>query len=252
MRTILSLVLSASLAWPAISYDTSNSAFSGNGATGLTFSHTAGSLSSGILIVGVEYYETARSVSTITYAGTSSGCGSPPCSFSKIRRDNNGAQNAASELWYILAPAAGANNIVITMDAAMSVSRIAAASVSLACVSQGAPEAQNGSVVTGTHTSHSISVTTAASNAWLVDTMSVIEANTTGFTASGSQVARQTLSDGGLNIIGVSTLGPIATPASTAVDWSFPSVGTATAHSAASFAPSASCGVAVRHKVVNQ
>lgn len=218
----------------AIAYDNSASGQVASGASVLTYSHTVGAaLSNGILIISVVYYSLARSVSTITYNGVS-------CT--KILRVNNGAQNAAAELWYLLNPSSGANSVVITLDAAATVT-IFGASVSLSGVSQVAPEANTGTVALGAHTTHSDNITTIANNAWVVDVISY-GSGAPAFVAGGSQNSRQTQGDGTQDL-GMSTLGPITPAASTAVSWSFNSTGLATAHAVASFAPAAAGGLAI-------
>lgn len=197
---------------------------------------TAG-LTNSILIIGFGYFGSSITVnaSSVTYNG--SAC-------TKIRRDNDGVGLASSELWYILNPTSGAHAIVITLavGATNSGSDIPAGAICLSGVDQANPiDAQNGSVVSGTHTTHADSVTTVAANAWIVD---VMQAAGTSFTANGSQNARYSNPSATFNGAAGSTL-PVVTPAATSVGWSFSSTGSRTAHSAASFTPAASAAAPV-------
>lgn len=227
MRTLLLILALSCHASGAVAYDNASSGQSAAAATSLTFSHTTGSLTNGMIIVGASYFDATRSVSTITYNGVA---------LTKIRRDNNGVQNAATELWYLLAPASGANNVVITMDAAISGgSQLVGGAITLQGVIQNAPEANTGSIALSTHTTHSDNITTVAANAWTVDAIG-FTGGIPSFVAGGSQTARVNEQGASFNSIGMSTL-PVVSPGSTAVSYSFASTTLATAHSVASVAP---------------
>ena len=73
-----------------------------------TFSHTVANQANRILIVGVclEYYNI--SVTSITYAGVS---------LTKIdRRASASSSGNSAELWYLINPTTGANNVVVNLD----------------------------------------------------------------------------------------------------------------------------------------
>lgn len=213
----------------AIAFDNSNSAQSATNASTLSYSLTVGAaLANSKLVVGVIYYLLSVSVQSITYNGVN---------LKPIRRDNNGAQNSASELWYLDGPASGANTVLVTLTGVVGGSSIiASGAYSFSGVKAGSPEAQNGSIVTGTHTAHSDSVTTLANNAWIVDCLAE-NSGAVAPTANGSQAHVQTQTTTGNGCLGMSTLGPVTPAGSTSVGWTFASSGNATSHSAASFAP---------------
>lgn len=92
----------------AAAHDATSSA-EGVGVSSLTWSHTCTGADR-CLVVGVSLYDSAVVVSSVTYAGvamTSVG------SASRL--------NAKMHLWRLIAPATGANNIIVTLDAANDV-----------------------------------------------------------------------------------------------------------------------------------
>ncbi|MEC5387334.1 DUF4347 domain-containing protein, partial [Uliginosibacterium sp. H3] len=89
----------------AISLDAvSSSATSGN-ATSLTWSHTVGSGSNGILIVEIALRYNAGA-SSVTYGGTA---------LTKLSSVTDGGGIVTAELWYLKAPASGTKSIVVTL-----------------------------------------------------------------------------------------------------------------------------------------
>lgn len=133
----------------AIAFDSSSFGNS-NSATSITFSHTCSGLNR-ILFVGVSTVS-ARTISSVTYNGIA---------MTNINR-SGGSQVVA--LYYLIGPATGTNNIVVTID---STSFIYADSVSYTGVAQsGQPDAQNTSA--STNTTRTTSVTTVADNCWAV------------------------------------------------------------------------------------
>lgn len=242
IRLTTSVLLALLLLVPlraAISFDNATGATSSAGASSLTFAHTTGaSLTDSVIVTGFTYYEpvvNGVSASTVTYAGNG---------LTKIRRDNNGTAQATSECWVGLAPTSGSNNVVITLNKALtSPAVISAGAITLQGVNQSVTiDANTGGTVTGTHTAHSNNITTVADNAWVVDVLGYAGV-TPGFSADGSQVSRWTqTSGGGAGTAAASTLGPITPAGSTAVGWHFNSTGSATVHSLCSLAPSGGAG----------
>ena len=89
----------------AIAFDAASSA-SGNSVSSLTWSHTCTGADL-ILIVGVSWFGSARTVSGVTYAGTA---------LTSVGSANSGGQKM--EIFRLVAPATGANNVVVTMSSA--------------------------------------------------------------------------------------------------------------------------------------
>jgi hypothetical protein len=219
----------------AIAFDATFSS-SGTGVT-LTYTHTVGAgLSNSILVVGVEgFFGPGNTVSGITYNSVA---------LTKIRSDNNGVNAAASDLWFLLSPAAGANSVVVTMSASVT---IVAGSVSFSGVAQtGTIDAQTGSTVTGTHSSHSDTITTIADNAWIMDGVATSSAGGAPV-AGGSQTQRWNVNI--TNFGAGSTLGPVTPAGATAISWSFTSYTGASCHSVVSLTPAVAAIItAIEHQ----
>ena len=144
----------------AITYDTTSTAINATDPTSLTWSHTTTTASNRILIVGTSTESdtgghTAQTVSGITYNGVA---------LTKVRSDyitDNG-----TELWYLVAPATGANNIVVTMTAV--VDGLFGAGFTFSGVDQANPiDANAGTTTTGTSISQAL--TTVATDAMIVN-----------------------------------------------------------------------------------
>lgn len=129
--------------------------------TSLTWSHTCTGTNL-VLIVGTSAESdtgghTAQTVSGITYNGVA---------LTKVRSDyitDNG-----TELWYLIAPATGANNIIVTMTAV--VDGLFGAGLSFTGVDQSNP-IDNNAGTTKTGTSISQSITTNVADAMIVNIM---------------------------------------------------------------------------------
>lgn len=145
----------------AIAFDAVSTGMNATNPTSLTWSHTC-SGSDRVLIVGTSTESdssghTAQTVSGITYAGVA---------LNHIRSDyitDNG-----TELWYLIAPATGANNIVVTMTAV--VDGLFGAGLSFTGVDQTNPIDNNAGTTT-TGTSISQALTTNVANAMIVNIM---------------------------------------------------------------------------------
>lgn len=137
-----------------ISFDASSSCTPTSAST-FTWSHTT-SGQDRILIVGVAIRNSgSNTVSSVTYAGTA---------LTLIAARNNGT-SVRVELWRLVAPATGANNVVVTLDGQ---AKTACGAMSFGGVDQTSPiEASNSA--TGTSATPSVSVSTATNNAWVVD-----------------------------------------------------------------------------------
>ena len=142
----------------AVAFDARTQQQEAQDQTSITFSHTC--TGSGlILFVSVSSLDGTladRIVSGITYNAVA---------MTLIDIADN--PNHRSELWFLLAPATGANNVIVTMGGTCL--RIWPGAVSYTGVSQTTPEADN--VATGTSTTASVAVTTLTNNAWVIDSM---------------------------------------------------------------------------------
>ena len=195
--------------------------------TSKTWSHTCTG-SDLVLIVGIAHEDTTdadRGCSGITYNGVA---------LTKIRTDDNLGDNITSELWYLLGPATGANNIVATFNGGVDDGDCMA--ISLTGVAQsGQPDAQNGATASNV-TSISVDVTTVADNCWVVDAF-IRGDGTTGNTVGAGQTARvnETFSLAGA---GMSHEGPKTPAGVVTMSWTRNTSGSPDwAISAASFKP---------------
>lgn len=136
----------------AISYDTGVNATIANPGSSLTWSHTCTG-SERILFVSATINRS--SITGITYGGVSmTAIGSPTL----------GGDGFYNYLYYLVAPATGANNVVITPGSSVL---ILGSSVSYTGAAQtGQPDGSNSQ--TGTNSSMTTSITTTADNCWAV------------------------------------------------------------------------------------
>ncbi|MBN1421611.1 MAG: DUF2341 domain-containing protein [Planctomycetes bacterium] len=128
-------------------YDAASNVGTASDSTGLTWSHTT-SGSERLLIVGVSIQNaSSQTVSSVTYAGTN---------LTQAGAATNGTA-VRSEIWYLVAPATGANDIVVTLSAA---AQFAAGAASFTGVHQTSPLGTFASA-TGTGTAPSANVSSA-------------------------------------------------------------------------------------------
>lgn len=148
----------------AIAFDASSSGFTNSG-TSVTFAHTCTG-SDRILFVGV-MASSARTISSVTYNGVA---------MTNINRSAGGQPCA---LYYLIAPATGSNNVVVTID---STSFCYCAALSYTGAKQsGQPDANNTNQATTS--SLATSVTSVADNCWAV---LVARNDTDGNTSAGT------------------------------------------------------------------
>lgn len=135
----------------AIAYDTASTDASG----ALSWSHTCTGTDL-VLLVGVQTRSTTiYAVTGITYNGVA---------LTKIDHQD-GANNVRSELWYLIAPATGANTVEVTFE--NTPTRASAGAISLTGADQTAPiEASN--KATGDTSNPTAAVVTVTDNAWAV------------------------------------------------------------------------------------
>lgn len=199
----------------AIAFDAASEAISATAASSHTFAHTTGTLTNGVLVVGFSHYDLNRSATGVTYNGVA---------LTKYIRYNNAVNGVLLEIWYLAAPASGANNVIITMDAALGVGQsIISSALTFSGMDQTtvihATHAK--SIVTGTHAAHSDSLTAATADSLFLDmiacpTIPTVDAGQTERTAQEGSSAH-----------GLSTEAPSG---STTMGWTYTSSGSATAH----------------------
>jgi hypothetical protein len=136
----------------------------GDATSTLTWSHTVGSGSNKILVVGVGARDptAGNTVVNSVVFNTSE-------SFTKVRDDSvGGVQTLRSGLWYLLNPSTTTANIVVTFAGAADDS--GAGAISLFNVSQSSPiDAQNGSNAATQASPLSTSITVVGTNCWIID-----------------------------------------------------------------------------------
>jgi hypothetical protein len=171
----------------AIAVDMQSSAATSSSAT-LSWSHAVGAgLDRSVLVVGVSVEKSSgASVQSITFAGSA---------LTKAVAASGGG-GVKAELWYVTAPAAGANEVVVTFTTTLGSDGAIGGAVSLSGVDQATPVATtqtNGGVGMPSTT-----ITTVNDHAWLIDTIMIdnpdpVTAKTTGeqgqwTTAQGSKI----------------------------------------------------------------
>lgn len=209
----------------AIAYDTVATGQNDN-TLSLTINFTIANNSNRLLVVAVgseDLTGTVDTVSSITWNGTG---------LTKIDSINiNSGEN--HELWYLLNPAAGTYNLVVTLTATPTNGGIGAAAISLYNVAQQAPEATNKG--SGTNSPRTVSVTTLTNGAWIVDTMFDVGSTVT-LAVNNGQTERYNFNNPGVLKLGGSTLA-VASAGATTVGWTTTGSG-GSSIIAAAFAPS--------------
>jgi prepilin-type N-terminal cleavage/methylation domain-containing protein len=217
----------------AITYDSVSSG-TASYTTTETFSHTIGSGTNRVLVVGVTFEDCDDypSVTGITYNGQPL----TPIDSGQVISGNGCGGRA--ELRYLLEadlPSAGAYNVVVSTSGTFD--ELVAGAISLENVAQQAPEASN-SNSNDAQTTISTNITTITDGAWLVDV--VHSGNETGdFVPNSGQTQRyQQVSGSGT---GAGSTKPIATAGVTSAGWTSAGANRL-AHVVAAFAPATGCG----------
>ncbi len=141
----------------AIAIDTQSTGGQTTSANNLTWSHTVTGTNP-MLWVGVGE-ENANDITGVTYNGVA---------LTGLTQSNTPTGAGFSQLWYLVGPATGAHNIVVSRTG--TTGRLVADAASYTGAAQsGQPDAQNNSTATAA-TSYNVgnSATVVASNAWLV------------------------------------------------------------------------------------
>lgn len=201
----------------------------------MTWSHTC-SGSDRLLHVSVGARHsggTNNVVSGVTYNGVA---------LTLVRGDEANFGTFATSVWRLVAPATGANDIVVTFTGSIDTSG-QAVGVSLTGVHQTTPDAgNNGFGDNTTATSVSVSVTTTADNAWIIDSSKIDHPDAP--TPNGSQVSISSANHASSGYFSVSRLGPISPAGATSVGWTW-TTSVSDAYSAAAYAPAPSTSGAV-------
>jgi prepilin-type N-terminal cleavage/methylation domain-containing protein len=194
-----------------------------------TFSHSIGSGSNRILVVGVSFEDCDDypSVTWITYNGQ------PLTLIDSGQVISGNGCGGRAELWYLLEadlPSTGAYNVVIGTSGTFD--ELVAGAISLENVAQQAPEASN-SNSNDAQTTISTNITTLTDGAWLVDV--VHSGNETGdFVPSGGQTQRYQQVSG--SSTGAASSKEVSTAGSTSAGWTSAGANRL-AHVVAAFAP---------------
>jgi hypothetical protein len=238
MPWLLSLVFALVLTSPCfgqIAHDADS--YSGVQTTDLSFSHTCTGANL-LLKVDVHWLGSGadRTITAITYNGVA---------MTPVGAKLQWMTWENLQMFYLAGPATGANLVAVTFSGAVTYS--SAGGTSLTGVDQGSPlDASNSA--TGTGTAPSVSVTTIADNAWIVDSMEAA-----GGWYAYSPDSPQVLSwDSSAEhyTFGGSYKGPISPGGATTMSWTL-----AQSHEwgiyAASFKPAAGGGAAKRRVTIS-
>lgn len=151
----------------ALAFDAASNSGDLLAASSATWSHTCTG-SNRILVVGVNarglIADTNTTVTGVTYNGVA---------LTKIRHDqidSGDTMRGRSELWYLIAPDTGANNVIVTFTGATVATVCGAVSFTGAIQGTGAIDANNG-FTAQTNTAPTVSVTVVSANCYLVDTI---------------------------------------------------------------------------------
>jgi pectate lyase len=227
------LVWAAALpAHAAISFDASSrAATTSTGRTTLSWSHTIGGGANRMLVVGVAAEDGGVADANITRVAYN-GVSLTAVLNSKINGGGTGI--IQTQLFYLLGaslPAAGSYTVTVTFQG--PVDGISAGAVSLAGVSQTAPQSVATRVDTSGADSISTAITTSSANAWVIDVVG--SGNSGNFTPGSGQTERWDIAASGMT--GAMSTKPVATAGATTVSQAHNGANRL-AHSLASFAQS--------------
>src|SRR3990167_2897336 len=143
----------------ALARDASSGSNDGSGtATSLTYAHTCTGTNL-VLIVGAFLdNDTSDTITGITYNGVA---------LTKINGVSGSSDQGYSTLWYLIAPATGANNIVVSWTGANNISSCA---ISYTGAHQTSPIDSNNTGTNGGGSTLTLATTVVASDCWLVTT----------------------------------------------------------------------------------
>lgn len=151
-------------------------------ASTMTWQHTVGAnLTGSLLVVGVSIEKSGAAVEGITFAGIPM---MHPAVYAAV-----GGSGARAELWYLIAPHAGNNSVVVTFSPAVGPDGAVAGAISLSGVDQTTPVPTTMTDGGTSATSPSTTISTASDNAWIVDVV-MLDSSKKTLTASAGQTQR--------------------------------------------------------------
>ena len=165
----------------AIAFDAaSNPSFKGSSGTSYTRTHTCSGSDRILFVTAYAFNSPAPVVSGVTYNGVA---------MTKVAAVNKQTNDEMS-LWYLINPATGSNNVVMTTSSAASNMGSCCASYTGASQSGGIDSSNSGTA--NPNTTLTVSTTTIADNCWVVGTASTGSATltlSTGFGATRATLA---------------------------------------------------------------
>ena len=142
----------------AIAFDAMATSTVAGSITSTTFAHTVGTGANRALFVGVGYADSTQGITGVTYAGVALTQGAYSNAFTYGR----------SYIYYMVAPASGTNNVVVTYAGTLSADdRGGVGAVSYTGVAQTSPIDVTGTTSTDPGTSMTIALTTTSANDWI-------------------------------------------------------------------------------------
>ena len=196
----------------AIAFDAAAGAKDGSAVvTSLTFAHTCTGSDRILVVTAGTNSTTSPTVDAVTYNGVSA---------TEVNEQSNGALRLA--LWYLIAPATGANNVVVTWSGVATGlgQQLNAISVSYTGAKQTGQPDSNGSQTFSSATSVAVSTTVVASDCWLSGSLQ----GSAGEMINGTGPETQRGVDQ-FNQIAIDTNGTVGTGAQT-LDWTWSSADT--------------------------
>jgi hypothetical protein len=196
-----------------------------------SFSYTTGSTANMVMLVSVSYNSTTTTISSVKYNSVT---------MTNVRTDTGGGSTLG--LFRLVAPASGANTVLVTLSSSLSGGRVITSQVFTASgVDQSNPIDANNSATTGNSTSWSLALTTVADNAWIFDSFTT----GTNFNSTIGKGASQTLigstTSGTGTFSRASYRGPVSPAGSTTMSYTLTnSTNGTTLESSCSLTPAAS------------
>ena len=181
----------------AIAFDVANAGGETNPGTTLTWSHTCSGDNRMLFVLARGGNGEGDKITGVTYAAVA---------MTKIDSATKPTENSVLSLWYLIAPATGANNVVITLASGFMTS----VSSSYKNVKQSSQPDNSATNTAASGTSLTISLTPVINNCW-----TIIAARGQGTLAGGSGTTIRA-SQGGDNAI-LDSNAPITPPASTSL-----------------------------------
>jgi len=227
------LIFGVSSASAAVTFDSaSRAATTSTGRTSLSWSHTLGSGTDRIVVIGVASANSSKTDPVITGV-TFNGSAATAVPGSLI--SGGGTGRIETQLFYVLnssLPAAGTYTVAVTFQA--GVSGASAGAVSLFGVAQSGPEAVATNIDTSGADTIATGITTRTNGAWVLDVVG--SGNSGTFTAGSGQTLRWGIAAS--TMTGAGSTASVATAGSATLRWTH-SGANRLAHSLAAFAPSA-------------